>query len=340
MSLPIAYPRHTSFRVSQKLVLAADVGGTKTNMALFRITNNKMEVVREHTFKSAIHSSMEEIIAKFKAQGNEVFHSVSLAIAGPVYKGKAHGTNLPWDVEEESIRKAFNLEEVYLLNDLEANAYGLSALEGKDLLPLYEGDPTGVGNIAIISPGTGLGEAGMYFDGTNFHPFATEGGHCDFAPQNELDVEMLHYLQRNYDHVSWERLISGPGILHIFQFFRYVKKMEVPAWLDEAMEAGELGHAISKGAMEDSCEVCQATIDLFLRYLAEESGNLILKFKATGGLYIGGGIVPDLIGELDVASFLRYLQNSGRMEHLLKQVPVSVIMNEKTALLGAAFYGF
>ncbi len=180
----------------------------------------------------------------------------------------------------------------------------------------------------------------MYFDGTNFHPFATEGGHCDFAPQNELDVEMLHYLQRNYDHVSWERLISGPGILHIFQFFRYVKKMEVPAWLDEAMEAGELGHAISKGAMEDSCEVCQATIDLFLRYLAEESGNLILKFKATGGLYIGGGIVPDLIGELDVASFLRYLQNSGRMEHLLKQVPVSVIMNEKTALLGAAFYGF
>jgi glucokinase len=283
---------------------------------------------------------MEDIISKFKEMGKEEFHSVSLAIAGPVYKGKAHGTNLPWDVESESIQKAFDIEEVYLLNDLEANAYGLSGLEGDDFLHLYDGDPESVGNVAIISPGTGLGQAGMYFDGNYFHPFATEGGHCDFAPQNDLDIEVLKYLQRNWDHVSWERLISGPGILHIFQFFRYVKKMKVPSWLDEAMEAGELGHAISKGALEDSCDVCQATIDLFLRYLAEESGNLILKYKATGGLFIGGGIVPDLIDELDTTSFLRYLQNSGRMEHLLKQVPVTVIMNEKTALLGAAFYGF
>ncbi len=340
MPLPIAHPRPSSFQHAQKIVLAADVGGTKTNMALFRLEDGKMKMLREFTFKSAAHNSMEDMILKFRDQGNEEFHSVSLAIAGPVYKGKAHGTNLPWDVEDAGIRKAIGLDEVYLINDLEANAYGLSALEEEDLCRLYPGDPEATGNVAIISPGTGLGEAGMYFDGRNYHPFATEGGHCDFAPQNELDVEMLHYLQRNWDHVSWERLISGPGIVHIFEFFRYVKKLEVPSWLDEAMERGDLGHAISKGAMENSCDVCQATIDLFLRYLAEESGNLILKYKATGGLFIGGGIVPDLINELDLESFLRYLQNSGRMEHLLKQVPVTVIMNEKTALLGAAFYGF
>jgi len=340
MSLPIAYPRHSSFRRNDKIVLAADVGGTKTNMALFRLTGGKMEVIREHTFKSATHNSMEDMILQFRAQGDEVFHSVSLAIAGPVYKGKAHGTNLPWDVEDAVLKKAIEVEEVYLLNDLEANAYGLSALEKNDLRELYAGDPAATGNVAIISPGTGLGEAGMYFDGTYYHPFATEGGHCDFSPQNELDVEMLHYLQRNWDHVSWERLISGPGIVHIFEFFRYVKKMEVPSFLDDAMEEGNLGIAISRGAMENSCDICQATIDLFLRYLAEESGNLILKYKATGGLFIGGGIVPDLIDELDLELFLRFLQNSGRMEHLLKQVPVTVIMNEKTALLGAAYYGF
>ncbi len=340
MPLPIAYPRQTSFRREDKIVLAADVGGTKTNMALFRFRGGRMEVLREHTFKSASHNSMEDMILKFRAQGEEVFHSVSLAIAGPVYKGKAHGTNLPWDVEDAVLRKAIDVEEVYLLNDLEANAYGLSGLENEDLVKLYPGDPAATGNAAIISPGTGLGEAGMYFDGRYYHPFATEGGHCDFSPQNELDIEMLTYLQRNWDHVSWERVISGPGILHIFEFFRYVRKMPVPSWLDEAMEQGNGGLAISKGALEDSCEICQATIDLFLRYLAEESGNLILKYKATGGLFIGGGIVPDLIGELDLELFLHYLQNSGRMEHLLKQVPVTVIMNEKTALLGAAFYGF
>lgn len=340
MSLPIAYPRHTSFQQKDKIVLAADVGGTKTNMALFCLTDGKAKILREHTFRSAVHNSMEDMILKFRSMGSEVFHSVSLAIAGPVYKGTAHGTNLPWDVRDADIRATVGVEEVYLLNDLEANAYGLSALEADDLRSLYPGDAQATGNVAIISPGTGLGEAGMYFDGNHYHPFATEGGHCDFSPQNDLDIEMLKYLQRNWDHVSWERVISGPGIVHIFEFFRYVRKMEVPAWLDEQIEHGNAGLAISKGALEDSCEICQVTIDLFLRYLAEESGNLILKYKATGGLYIGGGIVPDLIDELDLELFLHYLQNSGRMEHLLKQVPVTVIMNEKTALLGAAFYGF
>lgn len=338
--LSIASPRKSSFNNPAKIVLAADVGGTKTNMALFRMEGDNLRKLREHSFKSASHASMLDIIQAFDSMGEDNFDAVSLAIAGPVYKGKAHGTNLPWDVEADQLRQKLKIDEVFLINDLEANAYGLGAIDEKDVVRLYQGDKSAVGNVAIISPGTGLGEAGLYWDGKNLHPFASEGGHCDFSPQNDLDVEMLNFLRHSYDHVSWERLISGPGIINIFEFFQKVKGMQAPDEILQLLEDGAAGPVISKGALDDSCAICQSTIDLFLRYLAEESGNLILKYKATGGLFIGGGIVPNLLNELDIESFLTYLQNSGRMEHLLKQVPVTVIMNEKTALLGAAFYGF
>jgi glucokinase len=193
--------------------------------------------------------------------------------------------------------------------------------------------------VALISPGTGLGEAGLYYDGRALHPFATEGGHCDFAPQTPLDFEMLNYLQRDLDHVSWERLVSGMGIENIFNFFASVKKMAVPDELKDAAPKS-MGPVISRLAAQGDCPICEETMHLFLRYLAEESGNLILKYKATGGLFIGGGIVPDILDQLDVETFLHYLQNSGRMEGLLRRVPVVVILNEQAALYGAAFYGF
>ena len=193
--------------------------------------------------------------------------------------------------------------------------------------------------MALISPGTGLGEAGLYFDGSALHPFATEGGHCDFAPQTPLDFEVLNFLQRELDHVSWERLVSGMGIENLFNFFSQVKKMDVPEELRNAPPKG-MGPIISRLAAEGDCPICMETMHMFLRYLAEESGNLILKYKATGGLFIGGGIVPDILDQLDLETFLHYLQNSGRMEGLLRRVPVVVILNEEAALYGAAFYGF
>ena len=340
MPVKIAYPRTTSFQDPGRIVLAADVGGTKTNMALFRREGMKFEELHSHTYASSDFNSPTEIIEDFTSRAGQSFDTISLAIAGPVYKQVVQATNLPWAISAAAIRATTDVEEVYLLNDLEANAYGLGVLEPDDFRVIYNGDPNPEGNAALISPGTGLGEAGMYWDGHALHPFATEGGHCDFAPQTNLDVEMLHYLQRHLDHVSWERLVSGPGIETIMKFYAEIKHMEVPSDIQQAMHAGKAGPLISEYAAAGKCTTCQHAIDLFLRYLAEEAGNLILKFNATGGLYIGGGIVPDIMDQLDLDTFLHYQQNSGRMEKLLRKVPVTVVMNEKAALLGAAFYGF
>ncbi len=338
--LPIAYPRKDSFQNPDKIVLAADIGGTKTNMALFRREGINFEELISHTYPSASFDSPTKIIDDFSAHAGISFDSISLAIAGPVYKQAVQATNLPWGISAEEIRSNSGIEEVFLLNDLEANAYGLGVLKPEDFVTIAEGDPEPEGNVALISPGTGLGEAGMYWDKKYLHPFATEGGHCDFAPQTELDIEMLKFLQRNLDHVSWERLVSGPGIETIFKFYAEVKKMPIPEPIREALASGSAGPVISASAAEGSCKICEATIDLFLRYLAEESGNLILKYNATGGLFIGGGIVPDIMDQLDLDRFLHFLRNSGRMEKLLRKVPVTVVLNEKAALLGAAFYGF
>ena len=338
--LPIATPRKDSFTDPDRIVLAADVGGTKTNMALIRRDGIKFEEIVSFTYASSEFNSPTEIIGDFTAKSKTKFDTISLAIAGPVYKQVVQATNLPWAISAAAIRSSTGIEEVYLINDLEANAYGLGVLGPENFRMIHEGDPEPEGNAAMISPGTGLGEAGMYWDGSHLHPFATEGGHSDFAPQTELDVEMLHYLQRNLNHVSWERLVSGPGIETIFKFYAEVKGMEVPPEIGESIKKGKAGPLISARAAEGKCRICQHTIDLFLRYVAEEAGNLILKYNATGGLFIGGGIIPDLIHQLDLDSFLHYLQNSGRMEKLLRRVPVTIVLNEKAALLGAAFYGF
>ncbi|MCA6074253.1 glucokinase [Fulvivirga sedimenti] len=338
--LSIAYPRQNSFKNPEKIVLAADIGGTKTNMALFRHTDLEFEELISHTYPSSSFNSPTEIIDDFSERAGISYDAISLAIAGPVYKQSVQATNLPWGINALEIQKKTGIAEVYLINDLEANAYGLGVLKPEDFVCIHEGDPEPEGNVAMISPGTGLGEAGMYWDKKYLHPFATEGGHCDFAPQTELDIEILKFLQRNLDHVSWERLVSGPGIETIFKFYAEEKKMTIPDPIREALSRGSAGPLISKYAAEGQCRICEATIDLFLRYLAEESGNLILKYNATGGLYIGGGIVPDIMDQLDLDRFLHFLQNSGRMEKLLRRVPVTVVLNEKAALLGAAFYGF
>jgi glucokinase len=338
--LPIAAPRKDSFSDPDRVVLAADVGGTKTNMALVRRDGMKFTQLAFHTYASSEFNSPTEIIEDFTERTNHSFQTISLAIAGPVYKQVVQATNLPWAISAAAIRATIGIEDVYLINDLEANAYGLGVLGPENFRVIHKGDPDPEGNAALISPGTGLGEAGMYWDGSNLHPFATEGGHCDFAPQTELDSEVLEYLQRNLDHVSWERLVSGPGIETIFKFYAEIKGMDIPEELREPLNQGKAGPLISERAASGECKICKHTIDLFLRYVAEESGNLILKFKATGGLFIGGGIIPDIMDQLDLDSFLYYLQNSGRMEKLLRRVPVTVILNDKAALLGAAFYGF
>jgi glucokinase len=226
----------------------------------------------------------------------------------------------------------------FLINDLEAMAYGVSALRENELVTLHEGAPTR-GNACVIAAGTGLGQAGMYWDGRRHRPFATEGGHASFAPVNELQVELLLYLRRQFQHVSWERVVSGQGLVNVYHFIRDTRGGEEPEWLLEEMRTGDPAAAISKAAMAGKSEACEQALDLFVALYAEECGNAALKFMATGGIYLGGGIPPKILPRLTSSLFHGALTAKGRMRDVLEAMPVRVILNEDTGLIGAAVRG-
>ena len=278
-----------------------------------------------------------DIFHAFHKDGIPTVNGICLGVAGPVTQGKVHGTNFPWEIYGEEIGRELHIRSVSLINDMEANAFGLAALHEKDFYTLKYG-PKIPGNAAIISPGSGLGEAGLFWDGSHYHPFATEGGHCDFSPRIEADMEIWQYFQQKYGHVSWERLISGPGIYDIYQLIRRVSEEKEPQWLEEKMIKEDASATITQVALKNGDPVCVETLELFIRFLAIESAQLALKFKATGGIYIGGGIMPKIIKGINREIFYGNFVQSARMNSLLQMIPVKVILNEKTALLGAAYY--
>ncbi len=318
------------------LLLAADVGGTKTNMYLFRVVPAGLESIKEHVFHTAEYNSMEAMIDDFLAAGEKP-DRICFGVAGPVIKGTVQLTNLGWPISAHSISQHYNNINVALLNDLEATAYSINALNGTDLYKLPSSGAAQPGNVAVIAPGTGLGEAGLYWDGTDYHPFATEGGHCDFAPRNAQDIEVYKFLANRFGHVSWERVLSGRGIENIFDYLCSVEGMQVCDSLDAEIAATSKAAAISAGA--DKYEEAAKTIALFFTYLAQESANLALKFMATGGLYIGGGIVPKNLQYLDEDIFRKAFAESGRLSTMLLEIPVTIILNDKAALIGAAYHG-
>ncbi len=334
--IPIAFPKRESLKEGATL-LAADVGGTKTALAWVEIRAGEISIIREAVYSSKQFSTLLHVIRAFMADAT-LPERLSIAFAGPVHEGKAHATNLGWDIDIRQISLETGIPQVFLINDLEAEAYGLAALKEEDLITIYAGDTSPKGNAAIIAPGTGLGEAGMYWDGSALHPFATEGGHTDFAPRNAFDWDMLQYLQQKYGHVSWERVLSGPGICNIYDFLRDVKHREEPAWLQENMKNQEPGAAIGSGALE-GCPICVETLQVFARYLAVEASNLALKLNATGGVFIGGGIPPKIWNASLQAIFLEHYLQVGRLRPLMELVPVHIVLNTKAVLLGAAYYG-
>lgn len=334
--IPIAFPKQQP-PPEGTAVLAADIGGTKTDMALFEIKNGLPELIREHRFSSKKYSSLADIARDFM-QEHPMPKRFCVSFAGPVQQGKATGTNLHWNIDSQEISENLGIHPVFLINDLEANCYGLAALKEEDLLVIYPGKNHEPGNAAVISPGTGLGEGGLFWDGEAYRPFATEGGHAHFAPRNELDWKMFLYLEKKYGHVSWERVISGPGICMIFNFLRDVEGWEVPEVLKEEMETTDPAAAISIAATE-GCPICVETLRLFTRFMAQEAANLAMKLKTTGGLYIGGGIIPKIWNQEHHAIFYEYFFAVGRLEPLVAAVPVTIILNPKTAMWGAAYYG-
>lgn len=336
--IPVSLPKRTPLQ-SGAFILAADAGGTKTDLALFEVRADGLSVVREEVFPSAKFKAIEDIITTF--QGNHAPPDrISIAFAGPVQHGKAQATNLGWrHIDAARLSRTLGVEHFFLLNDLEAGAYGLAALQQHDLLSIYKPSEPGTGgNVGIIAPGTGLGEAGLYWDGRALHPFATEGGHSDFAVRNETDWEFFSFLKQKFGHVSWERVLSGPGIYNIYCFLRDVKKGEEPAWLNEKIHSGDPGAAIAHAAKE-GLPLCQETLRMFVQYLAIEASSMALKYKATGGIFIGGGITPKIWTSELQETFTTYFFQVGRMRPLLESMPVHLILNPKTALLGAAYYG-
>ncbi len=329
-------PKRAPLKEGMK-ILAADVGGTKTDLALFEMKGDQLSMVKESLFPSAEFMSLEDIILSFEKIA-ELPSRLSIAFAGPVQGGKAKATNLDWQIDSTQLSSNLGIPEVFLINDLEAEAYGLAALQAQDLVTIYAVKGPAEGNVGIIAPGTGLGEAGMYWDGKLLHPFATEGGHTDFSPRNPTDWEFLLFLQKKYGHVSWERIISGPGINHIYDFLRDEKGWEESQWMKDNWQDHDRAAIISQGAKNGSA-LCLETLRLFIKYLAIESANIALKLKTTGGIYIGGGIIPKIWNEELKAVFLEHFFEVGRLRHLLEAVPVYIVLNPKTPLLGAAYYG-
>ena len=319
-------------------ILAGDVGGTKTSLAIIELEGSQLEVLAQEHYPSTAYASLDDVVRQFMTAQNPACDYASFGIAGPVKDGRCDTTNLPWRVDAQALADALGFRRIWLINDLEANAWGIGTLQEDDICTLNAGEPDACGNASIISAGTGLGQAGLYWDGEHHRPFSSEGGHADFAPGSELEISLLHYLQRQYDHVSWERVVSGMGLVSIHEFLSEHRQVETPAWLATEMHDGDSAAAITRAAQAGSCPVCSETLDMFVKLYGVEAGNHALKIMATGGVYIGGGIAPRVLDQLKEENFLRGFWSKGRMEPLMRSMPVRVILNEHTALYGAAVY--
>ena len=336
MLLSFHKPAQNQASKTETIVLAGDIGATKTNLALFKTSGDEFTIMHEDHYISHQYNNMMDLSDEF-LKGFPSPDSICLGVAGPVLGGHVKLSNLHWEIDRDELSNHYKIKKINILNDLEANAYGLAMLSEKDIVRIHEGNKTPIGNAAVIAPGTGLGEAGLFWDGNAFSPFATEGGHCDFAQRDQFDVELYNYLAKQFGHVSWERLACGPGILNIYEFLRDEKKMDEPGWLKDKMENNDAPEVISENVLQS--DICKETMQLFIRYLSYESANLVLKMKATGGLFIGGGIAPKNISLFQDNLFYNSYCQSGRLNYLLEDVPIKMIMNPKTALLGAAWYG-
>lgn len=317
----------------KKIFLAGDIGGTKTLLRLFEAGGG---VLAERRFDSAAFASLEQVIAAFLSDfPSPLLAAACLGVAGPVEGGRANITNLPWLIDEASIAAEFRIPQVRLINDFQAVAYGIEALESQDLATLQAGQPQEFGVRAVIGAGTGLGEGFMVWRG-HYEAFPSEGSHADFAPADALQIELLRHLAARYGHVSYERLLSGPGLVNIFEFLRDSRGQQVTAELQSAMKAGDPAAEISDYALSGKDDLAVSALDLFARIYGAETGNLALKVLARGGMYIAGGIAPQIMGKLKDGEFLRAFADKGRFAGLLGDIPVHVVLNPKVGLLGAA----
>jgi glucokinase len=317
------------------MILAGDIGGTNARLAYFQPQNGHLNLVSEQVFPSREYSELGEIVSKF-LEGNSTRPEMAcFGIAGPVHHGRVETSNLPWVIEQSRLAKQIRLPSTLLINDLEANAWGIGALESQDLVSLNAVVPSD-GNQAVIAPGTGLGEAGMYWNGSQHQVFACEGGHADFAPQGELQIELLRFLAARYGHVSYERILSGPGLVNVYEFLRAQGCGDEPAGFASRLAGADPAAEISRAALNGTNPLAEKALDLWISVYGAEAGNLALKTMAVGGVYLSGGISPKILSRLKGPLFMRSFLDKGRLRPLLESVPVQVVTNDKAGLLGAA----
>jgi glucokinase len=320
------------------MILAGDVGGTKVHLALYDFAEGKLTHTRDKQYPAKEYSGLEEIVKEFL--GADRVSAACFGVPGPVRDGRLRLTNLPWTLDSRELAKNLGIDHVFLINDLEANGYGVAELGPAQIYTLSEGDASQIGNRGLIAAGTGLGEGILAWNGRIHVPYPSEGGHTDFGPRNEEEIELLRFLQRKYDgRVSYERVVSGMGLTNIYEFLRNGRGMEEPKWLAEKIAAAQDPNSvITEMALSAKSEICAKALDMMVSIYGAEAGNLALKVLSVGGLYVGGGIAPKILEKLKDGTFLKAFQDKGRLSQLLINMPVRVILDSGSALMGAAAY--
>ena len=320
------------------MILAGDVGGTKVHLALYDFNEGKLQYRREERFPAREYSGLEAIVKEFL--GGDQATAACFGVPGPVRAGRLRLTNLPWTLDSRDLSESLGIQHVFLINDLEANGYGIAELQADQIFTLSEGDAGQIGNRALIAAGTGLGEGFLVWNGRTHIPYASEGGHADFAPRNEDEIDLLRYLRQKYNgRISWERVISGMGMTSVFEFLRDVRGMEVDKHLaQELAGVDDPNGVITTHGLSGKSDICVKTLDMVVSAYGAEAGNLALKVLSVGGLYVGGGIAPRLLEKLKDGSFMKAFTDKGRLSQLLVNMPVRVILESRAAMLGAAAY--
>ncbi len=328
------------------MILAGDVGGTKIHLALYGFESGRLSKVRDELFPAQQFASLDAAVKKFLADEAgavkvEEITAACFGCPGPVKDGHIQLTNLSWTLDHHELRQALGIQHIFLINDLEANGYGIPELAPEMIATLHEGDAAAVGNRGLISAGTGLGEALLIWDGTTgtHRPVASEGGHCDFAARNDREIALLNYLRGKLNgHVSWERVVSGIGIQNIYAYLRDVEKLEEAPWLRERMSEQDPNSVIGSCGESGESELCVQTLAMFASAYGAETGNIALKVLAAGGMYLGGGIAPKARKALAAGGFIEAFLDKGRLSPVLEAMPVRIILDETCALQGAAAY--
>jgi glucokinase len=319
------------------MILAGDVGGTKVHLALYDFIDGKLKYTRDKQYPAKDYPGLEEIVREFLHA--EKVTAACFGVPGPVRDGRLRLTNLPWTLDSRELAAGLKIEHVFLINDLQANGYGVEELSADQIYTLSEGDARQMGNRALIAAGTGLGEGFMIWNGRTHDPYPSEGGHTDFAPRNEDEFDLLRFLKQKYNgRISFERVVSGQGLTNVYEFLREVRGVEEPAWLAERMAAEDPNAVITELALAAKSEICEKAMDMFVSAYGAEAGNLALKILSVGGLYVGGGIAPRILEKLKDGTFMKAFTDKGRLSQLLVNMPVRVILESRAALLGAAAY--